>query len=293
MNMQKPLAAEKIMHKINTRRASISRLYNVSLPDLNIKISSLKALDFYVYCCELLESPEYFLYHDVEETPLPAGYDEYVSKTEELKKKITNIYDVKQSEDRLWSASKTTENTEKTSRATDGRRENIKIRNIKILDLLCYCSMYNTDPDNVMLGYSFREVLQEQKERKDLFKETLENNSEPENINIENKKDSIKEDNTYLLLFEICAANGKCERCDQPAPFKDKDGIPRLLLKIISEKKDPPEMASYSNSVVLCPNCYNRVNAQSDPADIKYLREKARHHSLAEVFMKQILLQNK
>ena len=157
MNLQKPLTAEKILYKINDRRTEISHLYNVSMPDLNIKISSLKAIDFYVYCCELLESPEYFLYHEVEETPLPAGYDDYVSKTEELKNKITNIYDIKQSKDYLWNDRKSAENTdknEKTPLAADSRRENVKIRNIKILDLLCYCSMYNTDPpqDHAVCG---------------------------------------------------------------------------------------------------------------------------------------------
>ena len=61
-------------------------------------------------------------------------------------------------------------------------------------------------------------------------------------------------------------ANGICQLCEQPAPFKDKNGEPYLETHhvewLANGGADTPE-----NTVALCPNCHKKmhvVNAEID-----------------------------
>jgi 5-methylcytosine-specific restriction enzyme A len=73
-------------------------------------------------------------------------------------------------------------------------------------------------------------------------------------------------------------ANGICQLCGKPAPFKDKGGDPYLEshhIKWLSKGgEDSPE-----NVVALCPNCHRKMHEVNDPNDVKKLQEKAKDHA--------------
>lgn len=79
----------------------------------------------------------------------------------------------------------------------------------------------------------------------------------------------IRSEAVALLAKRL--ANGLCQLCDQPAPFKDKFGQPYLethhIEWLANGGADTPE-----NTVALCPNCHKKmhiVNAQEDIEKLK------------------------
>ncbi|WP_345969098.1 HNH endonuclease [Sulfurimonas sp. HSL1-6] len=54
-------------------------------------------------------------------------------------------------------------------------------------------------------------------------------------------------------------ANGKCECCDQPAPFNNSDGQPYLEVHHVRQLADKGSDTIY-NMVALCPNCHKAVH---------------------------------
>lgn len=81
--------------------------------------------------------------------------------------------------------------------------------------------------------------------------------------------------NPVLARFAKMRANGKCELCGQPAPFKDCDGKPYLeehhLVPVAEDGKD-----NKNNVCALCPNCHRRMHVVKDPKDIEKIRENMR-----------------
>lgn len=69
-------------------------------------------------------------------------------------------------------------------------------------------------------------------------------------------------------------ANGKCELCRQPAPFKDKNGKPYLETHhIVWLSKGGAD--SIENAVALCPNCHRKMHVLNDPSDVAILQQVA------------------
>lgn len=73
-------------------------------------------------------------------------------------------------------------------------------------------------------------------------------------------------------------AEGKCELCGTPAPFKDKAGNPYLETHLLVPFKDGGEMCP-SNIVALCPNCNRRLAVAPTDKDNESLSEIASHHT--------------
>ena len=63
--------------------------------------------------------------------------------------------------------------------------------------------------------------------------------------------------------YVIARANGKCEACDEPAPFKKKDGTPYLephhTHRLADEGPDHPAWVG-----AICPNCHRRIHSGED-----------------------------
>lgn len=63
--------------------------------------------------------------------------------------------------------------------------------------------------------------------------------------------------------YVIARANGKCEACNEPAPFKKKDGTPYLephhTQRIADEGPDHPAWVG-----AICPNCHRRIHSGED-----------------------------
>ena len=69
-------------------------------------------------------------------------------------------------------------------------------------------------------------------------------------------------------------ANGKCQLCDQNAPFLTKDGTPYLethhIIWLAKGGKDSPE-----NTVAICPNCHRRMHSLNLDSDFNKLKRAA------------------
>tara|TARA_B110000908_G_C10210019_1_gene429707 strand:+ start:166 stop:990 length:825 start_codon:yes stop_codon:yes gene_type:complete len=68
-------------------------------------------------------------------------------------------------------------------------------------------------------------------------------------------------------------ANGTCQLCLQPAPFKNTSGEPYLethhITWLANEGEDTVE-----NTVALCPNCHRKMHILNSPKDIKALQNR-------------------
>lgn len=68
-------------------------------------------------------------------------------------------------------------------------------------------------------------------------------------------------------------ANGKCDLCEQPAPFSNAGGLPYLeehhLVRLADGGDD-----SIDNAVALCPNCHRKMHIVNDVKDKETLRRR-------------------
>ncbi len=66
-----------------------------------------------------------------------------------------------------------------------------------------------------------------------------------------------------IKRYVLTRANGKCEACDQPAPFKKKGGTPYLephhTQRLADEGPDHPAWVG-----AICPNCHRRIHSGED-----------------------------
>lgn len=82
----------------------------------------------------------------------------------------------------------------------------------------------------------------------------------------------------YLKELVKLQANGVCQLCNSPAPFKDTDGKPYLEIHHIEQLakggKDVIE-----NTVALCPNCHRKVHVLEETNDIQKLKKLAKENA--------------
>lgn len=70
--------------------------------------------------------------------------------------------------------------------------------------------------------------------------------------------------NPYVKAYILERADGRCERCEQPAPFRLPNGKPYLEVHhVIPLEQSGPD--TIENCIALCPNCHREVHyAPSD-----------------------------
>ncbi len=78
----------------------------------------------------------------------------------------------------------------------------------------------------------------------------------------------------YVAELAKRKAQGICQLCGKPAPFKDKDGNPYLESHHIIWLSNGGE-DSIANTIALCPNCHRKMHVINDPRDVAFLRKKA------------------
>lgn len=78
--------------------------------------------------------------------------------------------------------------------------------------------------------------------------------------------------NEYVVEYAKRLANGICQLCDQPAPFKDNKGLPYLETHHIQWLARGGEDTVY-NTVALCPNCHKRMHILDTEADKAKLKK--------------------
>lgn len=82
--------------------------------------------------------------------------------------------------------------------------------------------------------------------------------------------------NPYIAQYVKRRANGKCQLCNQSAPFKDQFGEPYLESHHVVWLSNGGE-DSIKNAVALCPNCHRKMHIVNDPDDVAMLIHIARN----------------
>lgn len=85
---------------------------------------------------------------------------------------------------------------------------------------------------------------------------------------------NLYEKNVYVAELARRKANGSCQLCEQPAPFRDRNGRAFLEthhIKRISEGGED----TIDNTVALCPNCHAKMHALNLKSDCRRLKKKA------------------
>lgn len=95
--------------------------------------------------------------------------------------------------------------------------------------------------------------------------------SSPEKKDV--KASAFKRD-PKVIVYAKERANGICQLCGTPAPFKDKEGKPYLETHhVVWLSRGGAD--KIFNTVALCPNCHSKMHIVDDPKVVKFLREKA------------------
>ena len=74
----------------------------------------------------------------------------------------------------------------------------------------------------------------------------------------------------YVCEYAKRRAKGVCQLCGQPAPFKDKNGMPYLETHHIIWLADGGD-DSINNTVALCPNCHRKMHTLNMEEDVRKL----------------------
>lgn len=82
------------------------------------------------------------------------------------------------------------------------------------------------------------------------------------------------ERNQYVTRYAKTRANGRCQLCNQAAPFNDKDDEPYLECHHITWLSNNGTDTT-NNTVALCPNCHRKMHILALSDDINILKEKA------------------
>ena len=87
---------------------------------------------------------------------------------------------------------------------------------------------------------------------------------------------NIFERNAYVAELAKRRAKGRCQLCDNLAPFRDKKGKPFLETHHVTWlSQDGPD--TMENTVALCPNCHRKMHALNLQADIAKLNSGRSH----------------
>ena len=73
-----------------------------------------------------------------------------------------------------------------------------------------------------------------------------------------------------VVNYTLKRANGICELCEQPAPFKKKNGDPYLEVHHVAQLANDGD-DTINNTVALCPNCHRRMHSLGLKSDIEKL----------------------
>lgn len=121
------------------------------------------------------------------------------------------------------------------------------------------------------------EELAEEMPLKELEKTAAKRSSKP----VEQKEVTTKQYSRDPYISELAKrlANGKCELCGQPAPFKDSKGKPYLETHhVVWLSKGGSD--SVDNTVALCPNCHRKMHIVNSPSDVSKLKIVAKNNAL-------------
>lgn len=120
-----------------------------------------------------------------------------------------------------------------------------------------------------------------QKQAKKLSIDELKNRASKSNPQSSEYQTTVKQyvRNEYVVEYAKRLANGVCQLCDQPAPFRDQKGMPYLETHHIVWLARGGE-DTISNTVALCPNCHKRIHVLDLEEDKATLLSKIQNSAL-------------
>jgi 5-methylcytosine-specific restriction protein A len=124
-------------------------------------------------------------------------------------------------------------------------------------------------------------IIQEKQEKKEKEARRLSDDELKERMRYVRKQagkrgvsSAIYERNSYVAEFVKRKANGKCQLCEKPAPFYDKQREPFLESHHIVWLSEGGE-DTIENSTALCPNCHRKMHILNLKSDVKILQAKS------------------
>lgn len=116
---------------------------------------------------------------------------------------------------------------------------------------------------------------QKAQEARNLSNDELEKRAQysKKGIGVRSVQTTSYERNEYVAEYAKRRANGICELCEHPAPFKNSKGFPFLETHhIIWLSEEGPD--TIDNTVALCPNCHRKMHVLNLDTDNEKLKEK-------------------
>lgn len=129
----------------------------------------------------------------------------------------------------------------------------------------------------VPIPKEFTALKQEQKERQarrltdEMLRQRI--NFMPSKASTRQVSTTTYERNSYVAEYARRRARGKCQLCEQPAPFNDRNGQPFLEVHHIIWLSRGGE-DTINNTVALCPNCHRKMHVLDLAADREKIQKK-------------------
>ena len=132
---------------------------------------------------------------------------------------------------------------------------------------------YEVAIDKKIIDTNFNKKEKKAKKLSDVEVEEKAKESQSIKTSMRTVKSQVYERNPYVTEFAKRRANGICQLCNEPAPFKNKLGEPYLETHHI-EWLSKGGSDTIENTVALCPNCHKKMHIVDSNADKEYLLTK-------------------
>lgn len=119
----------------------------------------------------------------------------------------------------------------------------------------------------------YKDRLQEKKALYLTEKDLYERATQVEQVGKRKATTSVYVRNVHVSAYVKKRANGHCDLCGAPAPFKDRNGQPYLECHHVEWLSRGGE-DSIDNAVALDPSCHRKMHELDLQADVSKLKEK-------------------
>lgn len=122
------------------------------------------------------------------------------------------------------------------------------------------------------------EITARKKSHNDLLKAAQSHSKKTKKGKKRSVKTNVYERNADVAAYVKVRANGKCDLCEEKAPFADKHGNPYLEEHHVKRLADGGA-DTIDNAVALCPNCHRKMHIVGDRADVQLLLDRIKAYA--------------
>lgn len=149
----------------------------------------------------------------------------------------------------------------------DGLLRNVWIFPVKVVD------NHEVTIEKEVIDNNFEKKKKKARKLSNAELETKAKDSQSAKTSVRTTVSQTYERNPYVTEYAKRVANGVCQLCGMPAPFKNKLGEPYLETHHI-EWLSRGGSDTIENTVALCPNCHKKMHILDDLADKRVLKER-------------------